>query len=131
MVVVDADTTLEAQQNIVDLCSEGYAVILEKPATQDELGETTSKTTLDVNAYPVRFEPYDRSFVNKVAWAKEMDVVIYIAKKTQDDADRTIRDLEQYSHMQINKRKYGIKRIEQHIQVGSDFLYYLIGGKRN
>lgn len=117
-------------KNIESLCSKGSTVTLVKQGTQDEFGELTSEETLNVKAFPIRHAPFNRSTIDKVAWATEVEVLVYISKKAQDDKCRSLRDLRDYKEMKVENKRYDIRYVELYMNVKDDFLYYIFGGKK-
>lgn len=129
-VIINKTLRDNSKKIIKDLCGKGQEIILIKKGTQDEFGEITTESTLSVNGFPIRYAPFNRTTLTRVAWATEIDVLVFISKQVQDDNEVEIRDLKDYGKMKIEDKRYDIKYIEPYTNVKDDFLYYIIGGKK-
>ena len=126
---MDDDFRDGALQNVEDICNEGPAVILSKPGTQDEFGENIGTAeTLELKSYPVMYSPFNRSTLNKVAWASSVDVIAYVSKKAVATKGHDKESLKRFKKIKVGGRSFDLRYVEPQMNVNDDFIYCSIFG---
>ena len=121
---------LAAKRHVYNVCRSGHDVTLLASSTKDEMGSPLTDATKTFKAFPVRYSPYDREVLQKIAWAENTDILFYISTQEIENNSLTIAQLQRkYKKVRHNKKEYDIRYIEPYSAFFSDFLYVVIGGK--
>ncbi len=116
-----------AKEEVYQICMTGKTIKLLKPATKDEAGEMLTETEVIFKVHPVRFAPFNRKIIQKFAWAENVSLVAYIAKKSLDLKSMKVEDLKSFKKFEYDKKEYELQYAENHMSFGDDFLYVVIG----
>ena len=128
--VMSTATLNRAKLHVYNVCQRGSSFTLVKPGTKDEMGEVLSESELSLNAFPVRFNPYDRKTKERISWAEDTDILCYVAKKQIDDVSISIEQLRRYLYLKYSGKRYSIRYVELYDAFHTDYLYVVIGGKK-
>jgi hypothetical protein len=119
-----------AKQEVYQLVTTGPVLTFAKPATKDKFGEALTQSTQTLNAFPVRFNPFDRRIANKISWSSEVDMIAYCSKKQMDDVSLTIEQMRRYNTISFSGKRYEIKYVDGYSAFKDDFLYVIVGAKK-
>lgn len=119
----------KAKLEVWQVCQTGQTITLLKPLTKDELGEAKTDTETDLKVHPIRKSPFSRSITNKIAWADQVDIIFYIAKKQVDDYNLTADQLKRYKNVRVDGKRYDINYADNYSSFKDDYLYVLVGCK--
>jgi hypothetical protein len=119
-----------AKRHVYNVCQTGHSVTLKSGSSKDEMGSPLSDSDLNFKAFPVRYSPYDREVLQKISWAENTDILIYISKEELDNNSLKIANLQRkYKKIRHANKDYEIRYIEPYSAFFNDFLYVVIGGK--
>lgn len=133
MAIDDQQTALHltrAKNHVNTVVSQGADIILVKPGTKDEMGYLLTESTLTLKAFPIRYYPYDRDVIQRIAWAENTDMICYVSKLAIENLTMTVEMLRKYIKLRHNSKTYEIKYVEPFSQFANDFLYVLIGANK-
>ncbi|MCP4648810.1 MAG: hypothetical protein GY853_01840 [PVC group bacterium] len=119
-----------AKTHVYNVTQLGLDVTLIGSATKDEFGGILTESTIDLKAFPVRLTPYDRDVTRRISWAEDTDLIAYVSKKEIDDLGLTSENIRRnYKKIRHGGKTYELRYTEPYNAFGTDFLYYVLGGK--
>ena len=119
-----------AKAHVYDVTQLGGTITLIKPVTKDEMGEILTEDTLVLKSHPSRTSPFDRITLEKIAWAENVNMIFYVAKKQIDLLGVTIPELKQYLKVRFEDNDYELAYVDRTASFGTDCLYVIIGAKK-
>ncbi|MDA3900060.1 MAG: hypothetical protein PF637_06025 [Spirochaetes bacterium] len=112
----------QAKKHASMFCKNGLKVRLVKIKDNEPVEEKFGGT-------PARNQSSPRLRANRAGWVENCDIVIYIAKLDVDKRNLTFSHLKTFERMYVGKRIYDIEHVNYHMNIGDDYLYYIIGGR--
>jgi len=103
-------------------CQRGQVITLQN--------ESLSFDDLELKAFPVQYNPFPRSIMERVTWTDDCDIICHVAKKEVDDLVLTIAGLRRFDKIVVAKIAYDIQHIAYFGAIGDDYAYILIGGAK-
>lgn len=119
-----------AKSHVYNVTRRGKTITLRKPDEKDSFGASLSWIAQDFKAFPVRYSPLLRKYAKQVSFSDDVDVVCYISKKEAEGLNLTIDDLKSFNELVVDNKTLALSHIEFYKAFGTDFLYYVIGGKK-
>jgi len=120
-----------AQVESYYICRSGQQITIRKPKIGyiDEGGTATDWDSLTFMAHPIRFSPFDRKTVAKVAWAETVSLIFMISVRelVLKDPYVSLEDLKSYNEIIILGKKYNLKYADYINSFGTGFLNVIIG----
>ena len=125
---MSATSLVDAKLHVYNVCQTGHTITLVGPGTVDEYGEILTENTRALQVFPIRYKPFPRKVSESISWAKDVDVIFYVAKKQLDDLSLDVIDLDRtYKDVRIASLDYEIKYIDNYSSFFTDHLYVIIG----
>jgi len=129
---MNASSLAKAKLEVYQICQSGQTITLEKPKIGyvDEGGSATDWDTMSFGTHPVRFAPFDRKVVNKIAWSENVSIIFYcsVLELELKTPATTIEDLKSYNKINYSGKIYNLKYVEFLNAFGTSFLGFVIGG---
>jgi hypothetical protein len=122
-----------AKRHVYNVCQSGHDIIISKTIStnKDEFGAPLGETEeITLKAFPVRFTPYDRDIVNKISWAVDTDILVFISHLELNMIELTIKQIKLFDKMIHDSVTYQLRYIAPYSAFADDFLYVVIGGKK-
>lgn len=127
---MSAANLAKAREHVRRVCSDGETIIVETPVSKDSFGTVLSYSNASLNAFPIRFSPFDRNITQKVTWSEDVDVVFYISEKQAASLGITLDQLKKAHYVKYKGHRYQLKYVEYYNKFGTGWLYIIIGAKK-
>lgn len=115
-----------AKNRVKSVCGTGPEITLMYQLVQDNGWSETEFAKESVNAFPIRFSPFNRRVIETVGFHGDVDVLAYVPYEIIENIKRNV---DEYTKIMILNKIYNIYKMQPYSQFDETFLYYIIGGK--